>query len=96
MVVKISIEGAILPGCISTAMAKCGKAGCKCQTDETQRHGPYYRWTGKIDGRATTITLTKEEAKECEKRIKNLRRLQEKLDQATKEALDAAPWNCRD
>ncbi len=94
--VKISVEGKILPGCISTAMGKCGTKNCRCKANPPMLHGPYYRWTGLINGKATTITLSKEEAQECEKRIKNYRRLQQQLDRALKGALDKAPWNCRD
>ena len=28
---------------------KCGKAACRCATDPTARHGPYYEW-GRMQG----------------------------------------------
>jgi hypothetical protein len=73
-------------------MARCGKRTCRCRDDLSQRHGPYYRWTGFIDGKKTTITLTQEEAMECRRRIKNLKKLQAMLAKLIKAALDAAPW----
>ena len=88
--------GPMLPGCVSTAMAKCGRSYCRCKNDDAFRHGPYYRWTGTINGKHTTITLTKEEAKECERRIKNYRRLQEIIDVVIRKSLDDAPWNNRE
>lgn len=58
-------------------------------------HGPYYRWTGMLNGKQTTITLTKEEAQECAKRIKNWSRLQQKLALIRDQALASAPWTER-
>lgn len=93
--ISIIVSGPVLPGTISTAMAKCGKPSCKCHKDPKDLHGPYFRWTGFLDGRKTTVTLTKEEAEECERRIKNWKRLQEKLTLISKKALMRAPWNLR-
>jgi hypothetical protein len=95
MIIKISATTPLLPGTISTAMAKCGQKTCKCQTNPKHLHGPYYRWTGLIDGKQTTITLTKDEAKECSRRIKNWKKLQEKITKLKENALNAAPWNTR-
>ena len=54
---------------------------------------PYYRWTGFIAGKRTTKTISKQQAEECERRIKNYRALLRKLDQIAEEALVNAPWN---
>jgi len=87
--------GPILPGSVSTARARCGKQTCKCRDNPTHRHGPYYRWTGIIDEKKTTVTLTQEEAKECARRIQNFRKLQARLATVIKEALETAPWTQR-
>ena len=92
---SISFFGPVLSGTISEARAKCGKKTCRCQKDPKFLHGPYYRWTGLIDGKKTTVTLTKEEAKECERRIKNWKRLQEKISLIGQKALARAPWTDR-
>jgi len=76
-------------------MARCGKKNCRCHKDPSQRHGPYYRWTGLIDGKQTTITLTPNEAKECQRRIQNLKKLKATLAKLVKTALDTAPWTER-
>jgi hypothetical protein len=76
-------------------MARCGKQTCKCREDPSQRHGPYYRWTGIIDGKKTTVTLTQEEAQACQQRIKNFKKLQARLAKVITVALEAAPWTQR-
>jgi hypothetical protein len=50
-------------------------------------------WTGFIAGKRTTKTISKQQAEECERRIKNYRALQHKLDQIAEDALVNAPWN---
>jgi len=87
------IEGPILPGSISTARSQCGKVNCVCRANPPKLHGIYYRWTGVIGGKRTTKTISKELAKECERRIENYRVLQKKLDQILNNALTEAPWN---
>ena len=88
----ITLEWPMLHGAISTAMAKCGKKNCKCRKDPKFLHGPYYRWTGRLDGKLTTKTITEEIAKECKIRIKRYQRLQKKIDKLLKEGADSAPW----
>ena len=87
--------GPLLPGSVSTAFARCGKTACKCREDASQRHGPYYRWTGLIDGKKTTVTLSEAEAEECGRRIKNFKKLQATLAKMLKAAIDTAPWTQR-
>ena len=54
--------------------------------------GPTNRWSGWINGKPTTKTISEEIARECEKRIENYKELQRKIDQAVANALDQAPW----
>jgi len=93
--IEIKTAGPVLPGSVTSAMAKCGKSTCICQTDAEKRHGPYYRWTGVIDGRRTTVTITEQESNECRKRIKNWKRLQQELTLIVEKAMARAPWNDR-
>lgn len=92
MTKTIRITDPILPGSISTAHATCGKRSCACKASPPKLHGPYYRWTGFIDGKRTTKTITKEQAKECERRIKSYRRLQAQIDRLVTTSLKSAPW----
>jgi hypothetical protein len=82
----------LLPGSVSTATSTCGKAQCACKAQPPKRHGVYYRWTGFLEGKRTTKTLTKEQAQECQRRIKNYRKLQQQIHKITTQALAKAPW----
>lgn len=93
--ITLILDGPILPGSISTAKSTCGKPNCACKERPPRLHGKYYRWTGFADGKRTTITITEEEAEECQKRIKNYRELQKKLDALIKKAISEAPWKAR-
>jgi hypothetical protein len=90
--ITIDADGPILRGSISVAESKCGKPNCVCKAEPPQLHGPFYRWTGVLEGKRTTKTISKEVARECERRIKNYRRLQKKIDKLLEKALKNAPW----
>jgi hypothetical protein len=83
----------LLPGSISTARSTCGKPQCACHSTPAQRHGLYYRWTGFINGKRTTRTISREQAQECRLRIRNYRQLQKIVDRLVRHALKSAPWN---
>jgi len=91
--ITIVAEGPILPGTISTAISKCGKPNCACKAIPPKLHGPYYRWTGFMNGKQTTKTISLEVAEECQRRINNYRALQKKLEQIVEDAFANAPWN---
>jgi hypothetical protein len=88
----ITFNGPVLPGSITTALSQCGKPKCACKGKSPRLHGPYYRWTGFVDGKRTTKTVSKVVALECKRRIQNYRRLQRIMRQLILVALDAAPW----
>jgi hypothetical protein len=88
----ITVKLPLLPGSISTARSTCGKPQCACHRDPDKRHGIYYRWTGILGGKRTTKTLSKEEAQECQTRIKNYRQLQKTITHLVLQALKNAPW----
>src|ERR687887_1594838 len=90
---RIAIDWPILSGSISMARSRCGNKGCACWKKRSPRlHGTYYRWTGFIDGRRTTKTISREAAQECRRRIKRFRKLQKELDALLAQALRNAPW----
>lgn len=82
----------LLPGSVSTARSTCGKPQCPCHQDPAKRHGVYYRWTGFLEGKRTTKTLSQTEARECQARITNYRELQKTVDGLIRRALKSAPW----
>ncbi len=89
---SLLIKLPILDGSISSAKGKCGNKNCGCQSDKGKWHGPYFRWTGKLGEKRTTVTLTEDEAIECEKRIKNYRDLQKQIEDLVKNAQKNPPW----
>jgi len=88
----LHFEWPFLHGTISQAMAKCGQKNCRCRKDPKALHGPYHRWTGRLNGKITTKTLTKELAEECQRRIENYQKLQKNIEKLVEEAADSAPW----
>ena len=91
----LRLDWPLLPGCISTARSRCGRPRCVCKGKPPKLHGPYHRWTGLLNGKPTTITLTAAEARECRRRIRRFRRLQERLHGWMLRAMRVAPWNQR-
>lgn len=49
-------------GTVLRRMMKCGKAQCACQKDPAKRHGPYFEWTYKANGKTVNVKLTPETA----------------------------------
>src|SRR5208283_2116893 len=93
--VALQITLPLLPGSLSTARSTCGKPNCACKAKPPKLHGPYYRWTGFLEGKRTTKTLTPQEAHECKRRIAHYRALEKQIDQLVRQALKEAPWNQR-
>lgn len=89
---QIEVKLPLMPGSISTARSTCGKPQCPCHQDPKKRHGVYYRWTGILDGKRTTKTLSQEEAQECQARIRNYRQLQKTIQSLIARSLKNAPW----
>lgn len=67
--------GFISSGSIVCRYTSCGKAGCRCQADPPQRHGPYWQWTRKVAGKTVTRRLTGPEADLYRQWIDNGRKL---------------------
>lgn len=82
----------LLPGSLSTARSTCGQPRCACKAQPPKLHGPYYRWTGFLAGKRTTKTLTREQARECQKRIANYHALEKQIQKLLRQALREAPW----
>lgn len=89
---SLKIQLPLLPGSVSTALSTCGKPNCACKAHPPKLHGVYYRWTGFLQGKRTTKTLSKEQAQECQRRIQNYRKLQRQIDKILAQALAQAPW----
>jgi len=93
--ITLKVQLPLLPGSVSSAASTCGKPHCACKADPPKLHGIYYRWTGFSSGKRTTITLSKAEAHECQRRIGNYRKLRKQIEKIVAKSLMNAPWKSR-
>ncbi len=49
-------------GTVLARMIKCGKPKCPCGANPQKRHGPYFEWTYKEQGKTVNVRLTAEAA----------------------------------
>lgn len=87
---QISALGPTLPGSLVTRSSRCGNAGCRCQDDPDQRHGPYWTWTRSVNGKTVTRALTDEQAEQYRPWFDNTRRLRDLADQLKQLGLEQA------
>jgi hypothetical protein len=51
-----------LKGTVLKRRMKCGQAQCGCQHDPSKRHGPYFEWTYKAQGKTVNVRLSPQAA----------------------------------
>ena len=90
--VRLNVDGPILHGTVYKSLVKCGTKTCGCAKSQKKMHTAY-QWSGNIDGRNTSRSLTKEMYIECKKRTQNYRKLKELLNKEIDKAIKNAPWN---
>ena len=61
----------VASGMVSSRTKACGRPNCRCATDVTARHGPYFEWHRYRDGRLTHRTVTPEQANLLARAIAN-------------------------
>jgi hypothetical protein len=54
--------GYFLKGTVSKRMMRCGHPNCACQRDASRRHGPYFEWTYKVQGKTVNVKLSAQAA----------------------------------
>lgn len=89
---KILLDGPILSGWVYTTGNKCTDPKCRCHSDHSMRHGLYYRWTGRVNGRLMTRSISEEAAEEFQRRIGNYKALLKKIEELISEEVEAMPW----
>ena len=82
--------GLIASGSVLHRYTRCGNTGCRCHADPPQRHGPYYQWTAKVDGKTITRRLTEREAGLYQQWITNDRQLHEVINEMRAVAAEAS------
>jgi type II secretory pathway component PulJ len=51
-----------LKGTVLKRMMKCGRPQCACHHDPSKRHGPYFEWTYKVQGKTVNVKLSPQAA----------------------------------
>lgn len=78
---QIAQIGTVAAGSVTRRFTRCTAPGCRCNADPPRRHGPYWQWTAKVDGKTVTKRLTARQAQLYQQWIANDRRIRELLDQ---------------
>ena len=73
--------GLISAGSVTRRYTRCATAGCKCNGDPPQPHGPYYQWTAKENGKTVTRRLNADEAQLYQEWIDNDRQMRRLIQQ---------------
>ncbi|MGE0171180.1 MAG: DUF6788 family protein [Oligoflexales bacterium] len=68
---KLEINGPLINGSVTKTRTKCGKDNCSCRVSKKDLHATGYRWTGKIKGKRTTVSLSRDDAAKCQVMIDN-------------------------
>lgn len=71
--------GYFLKGTVLKRMMKCGHPNCACQRDDSRRHGPYFEWTYKINGKTVNVKLSPQAAPLYQAATKQHRKLKAAL-----------------
>jgi len=63
--------GFIASGSVALRYNRCGKAYCGCHADPPRLHGPYWRFTAKVDNKTVNKRLSEREARLYDQWIAN-------------------------
>lgn len=66
-------------GSIAKCYQTCGTASCRCHKDKKFRHGPYWWWTSKEDGKSKSILVPEGMLGEVRSCIANYKLLKSRL-----------------
>ena len=75
---------------------KCGQPACACHADPAKRHGPYWEWTYKAQGKTVNLRLTPEAGpiyKAASQQYRELKSLLARLEKHSRTALAALAKN---
>jgi hypothetical protein len=79
-----------LKGTVLKRMMKCGQPKCACHRDPAQRHGPYFEWTYKVNGKTVNVKLSPQAAplyQAATKRNRKLKTVLAKMERLSRTAL---------
>jgi len=73
---EIAAMDFVSSGTLLTRTKVCGQPRCRCATDPGARHGPYYEFNRRVDGRLVHRAVTAELAPRVQRALDNHRRIQ--------------------
>ncbi len=77
-------------GTVLERRMKCGQPNCACHKDDSRRHGPYWEWTYKAQGKTVNVKLTPEAGplyRTASKEYRRLKSLLTRLERVSRTAL---------
>jgi len=72
--------GDLRPGSLSEQYNVCGNPNCRCKTDPSKRHGPYYQLSFTRKGRSSTKFVKKPHLSAVKKQLQNYAQLRSLVD----------------
>lgn len=81
LAIALSRIGLVSAGSLRCRFTRCSAAGCGCNKEPSQPHGPYWQWTAKVNGKTVTRRLSAEQAALYQEWIDNDRRLRALVDE---------------
>jgi hypothetical protein len=75
----ISAMDFVASGTLHTRTKVCGRKNCRCAVDPDARHGPYYEWSRRQEGRLVHSVVTAEQAQLFTRAIGTYREIQRLL-----------------
>lgn len=72
---QIAAMRLVAQGTLSKRTKVCGRPNCRCAQDPEARHGPYYEWTRRENGRYVHTVISAEQAETLATAIDNNRRV---------------------
>ena len=80
-------------GTLVQRMMSCGKPNCRCASDPSARHGPYYQWGRMRAGKPTRRYVSEQQAQILRQAIENYRAVKKLLrewEENSERIIDAA------
>jgi hypothetical protein len=77
-------------GTVLERRMKCGQPNCACHKDDSKRHGPYWEWTYKAQGKTVNVKLTPEAGplyRTASREYRRLKSLLTRLERVSRTAL---------
>lgn len=76
----------IINGSVYQQYLVCGKKNCRCHEDDKYKHGPYWYWSRKAEGKTILKKLSEKQAQKALEFIENNREVLADLEERRKEA----------